>query len=100
VPNPYVVSNVFESPLPPTVRGRGERIINFINVPPNAKIHLYTSSGNHIRTLEHDGDINNGSVIWDLKTKEGLDVAFGVYFYVVEADGISDKKYGKLAIIK
>jgi hypothetical protein len=100
VPNPYVVSNVFEQPLPPTVRGRGERIINFINVPPGSKISIYTSSGDHVRTLEHNGDINNGSVTWDVRTKEGLDVAYGVYFYVVEVEGISDKKTGKLAIIK
>jgi len=100
VPNPYVVTNIFEQPLPPQVRGRGERIINFINLPPKSKVHIYTSSGAHIRSLEHDGDFNDGTIIWDLKTKEGLDVAFGVYFYVVEVDGISDKKYGKLAIIK
>lgn len=100
VPNPYVVTNVFEQPLPPQVRGRGERVINFINLPPGAKVHIYTSSGNHIRTLEHEGNINDGSVTWDVRTKEGLDVAFGVYFYVVEAPGISDKKKGKLAIIK
>lgn len=100
VPNPYVVTNLFEQPLPTTVRGRGERVINFINVPPKGKISIYTSSGNLVRTLEHDGDINNGSVTWDVRTKEGLDVAYGVYFYVVEVDGISDKKMGKLAIIK
>lgn len=100
VPNPYVVTNVFEQPLPSTIRGRGERIINFINVPPKSKIHIYTSSGSHIQTLEHDGDLNDGTIVWDLRTKEGLDVAFGVYFYVVEVDGISDKKFGKLAIIK
>ncbi len=100
VPNPYVVSNVFEQPLPPTVRGRGERIIYFTNVPLNSKVHIYTSSGNHVRTLEHDGDYNDGSIIWDVRTKEGLDIAYGVYFYVVEVDGISDKKTGKLAIIK
>ncbi len=100
VPNPYVVTNVFEQPLPPTVRGRGERVINFINVPPKSKISIYSSSGNLVRTLEHDGDINNGSVSWDVRTKEGLDVAYGVYFYIVEVDGISDKKTGKLAIIK
>jgi len=100
VPNPYVVTNVFEQPLPPTVRGRGERVIYFTNVPLNSKIHIYTSSGSHVRTLEHDGDFNDGSVVWDVRTKEGLDVAYGVYFYVVEVDGISDKKTGKLAIIK
>lgn len=100
VPNPYVVTNVFESPLPTQVRGRGERIINFINVPAKAKIHIYTSSGNHIRTLEHDGDIFDGSLSWDLRTKEGLDIAYGVYFYVAEVDGVSEKKFGKLAVIK
>lgn len=100
VPNPYIVSNVFEQPLPPTVRGRGERIIYFTNLPLNSRVHIYTSDGTHIQTLEHKGDINNGSVAWDLRTKEGLDVAFGVYFYVVEIDGVSDKKTGKLAIIK
>ena len=100
VPNPYVVTNVFEQPLPPQVRGRGERIINFINLPPESKIHIYTASGNHVRSLQHDGTLLNGSVTWDLRTKEGLDVAFGVYFYVVEADKIGEKKFGKLAIIK
>jgi hypothetical protein len=100
VPNPYVVSNLFEQPLPPTVRGRGERVIYFTNLPLKSRVHIYTSSGSHVRTLEHDGDLNNGTVVWDVRTKEGLDVAYGVYFYVVEIDGVSDKKTGKLAIIK
>ncbi len=100
VPNPYVVTNVYEQPLPPTVRGRGERVIYFTNLPPKSRVHIYTSSGNHVRTLEHDGDLNDGTVTWDVRTKEGLDVAYGVYFYVVEMDGVSDKKTGKLAIIK
>jgi hypothetical protein len=100
VPNPYVVTNVFEQPLPPTVRGRGERIIYFTNVPPSSTIHIYSSAGDLIRTLEHDGNIQDGSVQWDVRTEEGLDVAYGVYFYVVQVEGISDKKMGKIAIIK
>lgn len=100
VPNPYVVTNVFEEPLPTQIRGRGERIINFINLPPKSRVYIYTSAGAHIRTIEHDGDLLDGSLSWDLRTKEGLDVAYGVYFYVVEAEGVSAKKYGKLAIIK
>jgi len=100
VPNPYIVSNVFEQPLPPTIRGRGERIINFTHIPSNATIDIYTSSGDHIRTLHQDGNINDGTVSWDVRTKEGLDVAYGVYFYVVQVPGISDKKLGKIAIIK
>ncbi|MGE5400481.1 MAG: hypothetical protein ACM3S2_08765 [Ignavibacteriales bacterium] len=100
VPNPYIVTNTFEQPLPAQIRGRGERVINFINLPPRAKVHIYSSNGSHIQTLQQDGNLQNGSLAWNLRTKEGLDVAFGVYFYVVEAEGISDKKYGKIAIIK
>lgn len=100
VPNPYVVTNVFEQPLPPTVRGRGERVIYFQNLPPSSTIRIFSSSGDLIRTLHHDGSLENGSVRWDVRTEEGLDIAFGVYFYVVEVEGISDKKMGKIAIIK
>jgi len=100
VPNPYVVTNIFEQPLPPSIRGRGERVIKFINLPPRAKINIYSSSGDHIRSLEHDGSLTNGTVNWDLRTKEGLDIAYGVYFYVIEADGLGSKKTGKIAVIK
>lgn len=99
VPNPYIVTNVYESPLPPQIRGRGERVINFINLPPNSKISIFTSSGSLVKTLEHDGSLLNGTVSWDVRTKEGLDVAYGVYFYLVETPE-GGKKTGKLAIIK
>jgi hypothetical protein len=91
---------MYEKPLPSTVTGRGERVINFINVPPNAKIHIYSSNGSHIVTLQHDGDLLLGTVTWDVRSKEGLDIAAGVYFYIVESDDGSAKKIGKLAIIK
>jgi hypothetical protein len=49
-------------------------------------------------TLRHDGGIENGTVSWNLRTSENLDIAFGVYFYVVESP--AGTKTGKLAIIK
>jgi hypothetical protein len=99
VPNPYVTANALEPPLPPGITsGRGQRRIDFINLPPSAKIHIYTSRGDHVITLEHSGNIYDGTVSWNLKTKENLDVAFGVYFYVVESS--VGNKTGKLAIIK
>ncbi len=55
VPNPYVVTNVFEQPLPPSVRGRGERVIYFMNLPPASTIRIFSSAGDLIRTLKHDG---------------------------------------------
>jgi hypothetical protein len=70
----------------------------FSNIPVNAKIYIFTSRGEHLVTLENDDTMNNGTVTWDLKTKENLDIAFGIYFYVVESS-VGVKK-GKLAVIK
>jgi len=72
--------------------------IEFQKLPYDASIKIFTSRGQHIKTLYHDGNIHSGTVSWDLKTKENLDIAYGIYFYVVESDmGI---KKGKIAIIK
>jgi len=98
VPNPYIVANAFETPLPFGLRGRGERIIYFNHLPANSKISIFDVSGTLIRRIKHDGDLEDGSVVWDLKSREGIDVAYGIYFYVVECDGKS--KTGKIAIIK
>ncbi len=99
VPNPYIVYSDFENPPPPGIStGRGERRIEFRRVPSNTKIHIFTASGEHIRTLYDDGNNITGTFKWDLKTKENLDVAAGVYFYIVESP--YGKKEGKIAIIK
>ena len=99
VPNPYIVANNMEAPLPPAVTsGRGERRIEFRKLPADAKVYIFTSSGALVETLNHGGNIHNGTLAWDLKSGENLDVAFGVYFYVVES--AAGKKSGKLAVIK
>jgi hypothetical protein len=99
VPNPYVSATTHEAPLPPGITtGRGERRIDFIHLPPLAVINIFTARGEHVATLRHDKDISDGSVSWNLKSKENLDVAYGVYFYVLESP--SGSKSGKIAIIK
>jgi hypothetical protein len=99
VPNPYVTATTHELPLPPAVTsGRGERKIDFIHVPEDATIHIFTSRGELVVILHQDGSIHDGTVSWNLKTKENLDIASGIYFYVVQSDvGI---KRGKIAVIK
>jgi hypothetical protein len=98
VPNPYVVQSTREIPPAAGTFGRGERKIEFQNVPQGATVSIYTARGEHIRTLTQDGSIQNGTIKWDVKTKENLDVAYGVYFYVVESS--SGTKTGKIAVIK
>lgn len=100
VPNPYVAAHEFEAALPSGITsGRGERKVYFQNVPSDSKIYLFTPRGQHIRTLIHSGDIFTGTITWDLKTKENLEVAYGVYFYIVDSP-TGGKKSGKLAVIK
>jgi hypothetical protein len=99
VPNPYVTASQFEPPLNPGITsGRGERKIDFIHLPQDAVINVFTSRGDHVITLRHTGNIEDGTVSWNLKTKENLDIAYGVYFYVVESP--AGNKTGKIAIIK
>ncbi len=102
VPNPYVAATTQEQPLPPGINsGRGTRKISFIHLPANCTIYIFDAAGSLVRKLvETPGqDMTDGAVDWDLKTADNLGVAYGVYFYLVDAPGIG-QKYGKLAIIK
>ncbi len=100
VPNPYVAAASWERPLPPTVTsGRGERRVDFIHLPAGAVVRIYNVRGALIRELAHDGAIDDGTVRWDLRTRENLEAAYGVYLYHVEAPNGASKT-GRLALIK
>lgn len=99
VPNPYVVTHEGESRLSSTqTSGRGEREIRFTRIPPGSKVSIFTVRGELIKTLTHE-DLFVGDVYWNLRTEENLDVAFGVYVFVVDAPGVGTK-IGKFALIK
>ena len=97
VPNPYVGAASFE-PERFAVSGRGERRMEFRGLPANAAVRIYDVRGALVQTLHHDGSMN-GFVAWDLRTKDNLDVAPGLYIFHVEAPGL-DPYIGKFAIIK
>jgi hypothetical protein len=97
VPNPYVASASFE-PERFAVSGRGERRMEFRNLAPGAVIRIYTVRGSLVQTLRHDGS-TAGFVAWNLRTRDNLDVAPGLYVFQVEAPGVSEH-VGKFAVIK
>lgn len=99
VPNPYVGASTQEQPLPTGITGRGERKITFTNVPLDAKIEIYTVRGEHVTTIYQSGNMHEGNVNWNLRNKENLDIAYGIYFYVIDAPEVG-LQYGKFAIIK
>ncbi len=99
VPNPYVVTHVGESALLSSqTSGRGEREIRFTRVPPGSSVSIFTVRGDKIRTLYQD-ELSVGNVYWNLRTDENLDVAFGVYIFVVETES-GKTKIGKFALLK
>ncbi|MFU8859037.1 MAG: hypothetical protein ACNA8K_01310 [Cyclonatronaceae bacterium] len=98
VPNPYVASSNFE-PSNTYRSGRGERRIYFMNLPPSCTIRIYTITGELVKTLQHESGIDDGQTSWDLTTKDGMNLAFGVYLYHVEAKGVGEHR-GKFAVIK
>ena len=98
VPNPYIAAARWEPPRL-YATGRGERRIFFINLPQKCTIRIYTISGDHVQTLEHSSSILNGAESWDLRSKDGLDIAAGVYIFHVDALDLGEKM-GRFAIIK
>jgi hypothetical protein len=97
VPNPYVGSASFE-PAKFAESGRGDRLMEFRAIPQGGTVRIYTVHGDLVRTLQQDGS-HVGYVPWDLRTKDNLDVAPGLYVFQVNAPGVGDY-VGKFAIIK
>ncbi|MBI2418551.1 MAG: hypothetical protein HYV28_11760 [Ignavibacteriales bacterium] len=95
VPNPYIVSSLFESELG-ELRLEPLRQIQFINLPSNCTIYIFTVAGDLVKTLYHDA--TGGTEVWDLRTESGREIAPGLYMYVVKTD---QKQYiERFAIIK
>ena len=98
VPDPYVVNASWEQPLF-NQTGRGERRIDFVNLPPQCTIRIFNTAGKLVQVLEHDDPMEKGTESWDLVSKDGLTVSFGVYIFHVEAPGVGEK-VGKFTLIK
>ncbi len=97
VPNPYVGSASFE-PERFAVSGRGERRLEFRGLPVSCTIRIFTVRGELVQTLRHDGS-EDGYVPWNLRTRDNLDAAPGLYIFHVDAGSLGSST-GKFAIIK
>lgn len=80
VPNPFVIFSQYQSSL-------ADSRVLFTNVPPRGTIRIYTVAGQFVQQitwepadLEGDGDL-----FWDLKSREGIDIASGLYLWVLTA---------------
>jgi hypothetical protein len=96
VPNPYVAYSELEQPGPlPTQRG--EKRLQFRNLPPQCTVRIYTLVGELVQTIPKDDTRNFAE--WDLLSYEGQRVAYGVYIYHIDVPGVGEK-IGRFAVIK
>ena len=98
VPNPYVVAAAWEPRLT-LESGRGERKLDFINLPSECTIKIFTLNGYLVNTIKHQSINENGTYSWNMLSKDGLELAHGLYIYHVEAEDIGEFT-GKFALIK
>lgn len=95
VPNPYIVSSLYE-PEFGELRREPLRQIQFVNLPPECTIYIFTIDADLIKTIEHNAA--NGTETWDLRTEGGRELAAGMYIYVVKTKDSEFKE--RFAIIK
>jgi hypothetical protein len=71
----------------------------FYNLPPQAKITILDVAGQVIDVITFaSSDASMGSVFWDMFSKDGIEVASGLYVYVVESP--SGSKVGYFSILR
>jgi hypothetical protein len=98
VPNPYIAAERWE-PRNTFSSGRGPREIHFINLPKQCTIRIFNVNGVLVDKIEHSSTFDNGTAIWDVLSRDNLEISYGIYVYHVDAPGIGEKK-GTFAIIK
>jgi hypothetical protein len=90
VPDPYYLRNDFEADA-------GHQVIKFVNLPNDAIIRIYSSSGVLVTLIEHHSTTFGGAEDWNVRNRTGRRVASGVYFYHVEAGNA--RRVGRLTIV-
>jgi hypothetical protein len=99
VPNPYVMTNSMEPAVANKFLNQRRRIL-FTHIPAECEIRIYTSSGVLVDNIEVTNEPSNGTIHWDLLSKEDLEIASGMYIYHVKSKATGKEKIGKFAVIK
>ena len=90
VPDPYYVTSSFET-------STTDKIIKFVNLPTQAIIRIYSSSGVLVSILEHNSTTLGGDETWNVRNRNNQVVASGVYFYHIESGGA--RRIGRFTVV-
>jgi hypothetical protein len=119
VPNPYVATNVMEPAVANKQLNQRRRLM-FTHIPEKCTIKIFTASGVLVDEIhapedglvkvmttnkqtgesEELGKYTTGEIHWDMLTREGLEIAAGVYIFHVKNEITNEEKIGKFAVIK
>jgi hypothetical protein len=72
--------------------------IYFSDLPMQVKIEVYTISGRKV--MEFQTTNSTGQIQWDVRNRDGVDVASGVYLYRIQDLATGQVKTGKLTVIR
>jgi hypothetical protein len=102
VPNPYVIYSQYQESA---ADGR----LMFTNLPAQGTLRIYTVSGQFVQqvTWEPSDLEGEGDLFWDMRTREGIDIASGLYLWVVttnsnptDATSAGMQARGKFVVIR
>ncbi|MBU8923068.1 MAG: hypothetical protein KOO63_14715 [Bacteroidales bacterium] len=102
VPNPVTREAMSGWELGPTNSDPSGLKVEIRNLPAcKSVLRIFTIAGDLVQTLPHDGSNGNGTVVWNLVSRNGQEVTSGVYLFAVEPeDNNFDRTIGKFVVIR
>jgi hypothetical protein len=67
-------------------------------LPDRCTIRIYNVRGELVDKIDHVSSMFDGTETWDLRTRDNLDIAYGIYVYHVESP--YGEHVGKFAVVK
>ena len=106
VPNPYrgdIRYQEYDPPWEKAPKGRPwmeqDRRIQFINLPAQCEIKIYSASGDFIESISHNNP-DRGFEDWNLTSYANQAIASGLYFFTVKDLETGKMQTGKFVVIK
>ncbi len=76
-----------------------DRRIQFVNLPEQCEIKIYTLAGDLVNTIRHENP-SRGYEDWNLTSSVGQAISSGIYLFTVEDMKNGQVQVGKFVIIK
>lgn len=102
VPNPVTRDAMAPWTFEPNNADPSGEKAEFRNLPKCwSTVRVFTVAGDLVTTLRHDGSSGNGTLAWNLVSRNGQTVTSGIYLFSVESDaGAFPRFIGKFVVIR